>query len=282
MGTAPGPAGHPIVHDGARAGAGGPHAHRPDRGLARARVRRPPRHRQRLRHSGAPVVHRRAGGAARPAQRDRPQLLDVQRCQGGRARGRRDHRGDRRGGMVLLRQRGELRRGPRESARAPAPARIACGPARESPGRDRGRVALRGEHRPDPGDSPPARRGEPHRHALRRAHARDGGGRAARRGTRARHPDGSDGDGGADRRAGAGPPELAAWPRTARRARGALVRSLSHPVLPVPAILAFGGAPPADGTRIVATLPFWRRLPELTPEARRLVRKQAEGIHSNP
>ncbi|MBA2458041.1 MAG: MFS transporter [Gemmatimonadales bacterium] len=58
---------------------------------------------------------------------------------------------------------------------------------------------------------------------------------------------------------------------------GALLAGVAAGSLGAPVTIAAGGA-----VSIVAALLFWRRLPELTPEARRLVREQAEGIHRNP
>ncbi|MBA3259755.1 MAG: MFS transporter [Gemmatimonadales bacterium] len=53
---------------------------------------------------------------------------------------------------------------------------------------------------------------------------------------------------------------------------GALLAGTAAESLGAPATIAAGGA-----VSIVAALLFWRRLPELTPEARRLVREQAES-----
>ncbi len=58
---------------------------------------------------------------------------------------------------------------------------------------------------------------------------------------------------------------------------GALLAGVAAGSLGAPVTIAAGGA-----VSIVAALLFWRRLPELTPEARRLVREQAEGIDRNP
>ena len=94
--------------------------------MARARPERVPGPHQRLRHAGAAGVRRRDGRVARrPAERDRPQLVDGQRGAPHRSLGgRRAHRRGRRR-VVLRRRRGEL---PRRH-------RVAAGDAHRAAGR---------------------------------------------------------------------------------------------------------------------------------------------------
>ena len=116
--------------------AAGVHARGPDRCDPRLDARRrrlagvAPRddsgHRERVRHPDAPVVHRGDGGQGRSDERDRAQLLAVQRCACHRPgdRGVPDRRS--RDSLVLLPQQRELYRGDRriadDAAAAAAPA----------------------------------------------------------------------------------------------------------------------------------------------------------------
>ena len=88
--AAPDPGGDADRVDAARLGSCRPHARGARAGLARVRDCGARRDRQRVRHPRAAGVHRRHGGPRRSGERDRAQLVDVQRRADRRAgRGRR-------------------------------------------------------------------------------------------------------------------------------------------------------------------------------------------------
>ena len=192
-------------------------AQRARAGVARVRARDLPRHRQRVRHPRAPVVHRRDGRPGGPAERDRAQLLDGQRRARRRPGGGRDPGGRDRRGVVLPAERHQLRgrdRGtpPDGGAGAWAPASAAFAVPRH--GR---RVPLRGADRAGPRPAAVARHHELRRHAVRRA---DAGVRAidpARRREGTGHPDG--GVGHRRTRRGPQPCRAPARPRARRLGR---------------------------------------------------------------